>query len=65
MTLEEMKEFKETIATNIMPIAFNMTEEQIKNLIKNVEKDNPELPEGFGAMLFEQIMIMKYNGRVT
>lgn len=65
MTLEEIKEFKETVATTIMPIAINMTEEQIKALIKSVEKDNPELPDGFASMLFEQIMVMKYNGRVT
>jgi len=64
MTLEEIKEFKETIAKNIMPLAINMTEEQIKTLIKNVEDTNPQLPEGFASMLFEQIMLMKYNGRV-
>lgn len=65
MTLEEIKEFKETIATTIMPIAINMTEEQIKSLIKTVEEQNPDLPEGFASMLFEQIMVMKFNGRVT
>ncbi|PLY05353.1 MAG: hypothetical protein C0625_15100 [Arcobacter sp.] len=65
MTQEEIQEFKETIATTIMPIVQYMTEEQIKNTIKNVEKNNPELPEGFSNMLYEQILIMKYNGRIS
>lgn len=65
MTHEEIEEFKVTIAKTIMPIAQNMTEEQIKNIITAVEKENPELPEGFGNMLFEQILVMKYNGRVS
>ena len=38
-----------------------MTEEQIKNIIINVEKSNADLPVGFGAMLFEQIIVHKYN----
>ncbi|TLP35888.1 hypothetical protein [Arcobacter arenosus] len=60
MTQEEIQEFKETIAKNIMPLVQNMTEEQIKNTIMNVEKNNPDLPKGFGNMLFEQIMILKF-----
>ncbi len=60
MTQEEIQEFKETIAKNIMPLVQNMTEEQIKNTIVNVEKNNPDLPNGFGNMLFEQIMILKF-----
>jgi len=60
MTQEEIQEFKETIAKNIMPLVQNMTEEQIKNTIVNVEKSNPDLPKGFGSMLFEQIMILKF-----
>lgn len=60
MTQEEIQEFKETIAKNIMPLVQNMTEEQIKNTIANVEKANPDLPRGFGNMLFEQIMILKF-----
>ncbi len=60
MTQEEIQEFKETIAKNIMPLVQNMTEEQIKNTIVNVEKNNPDLPKGFGNMLFEQIMILKF-----
>lgn len=65
MTQEEIQEFKVTIAQTIMPIAQNMTEEQIKNLIKRVQDENPDLPEGFGNMLFEQILIMKSTGRVS
>ena len=65
MTQEEIQEFKETIAKTIMPLAQNMTEEQIKIIIDNVTKDNPELPKGFGNMIYEQILIMKYNGRIS
>lgn len=61
MTLEEEKEFRQTIVDTILPLAMNMTEDQIKSIIKNVEKDNKSLPKGFGAMLFEQIIINKYN----
>jgi hypothetical protein len=38
-----------------------MTEEQIKNIITSIEKANENLPRGFGSMIFEQIMIHKYN----
>ncbi len=65
MTQEEIREFKETIAKTIIPLAQNMTEEQIKIIINNVTKDNSELPKGFGNMIYEQIMIMKYNGRIS
>lgn len=61
MTLEEQNQFKDEIAKTIMPLAVNMTEAQIRNIIDSVEKENPELPEGFGNMLYEQILIMKYN----
>ncbi|AXH12352.1 hypothetical protein [Halarcobacter bivalviorum] len=63
MTQEEIKEFKETIARTIIPIVQNMTEEQIRDIIKIVEKEHKDLPDGFGNMLYEQILIMKYNGR--
>jgi len=63
MTLEEEKEFKQKIQETIIPLAVNMTEEQIKNIIQTVEKANENLPRGFGSMLFEQIMIHKYNMR--
>ncbi|CAM3467395.1 MAG: hypothetical protein R2837_05665 [Aliarcobacter sp.] len=61
MTLEEEKEFRQKIQDTIVPIAINMTEDQIRSIILSVEKTNPNLPEGFGAMLFEKIMIHKYN----
>ena len=64
MTQEEIKEFKETIAKTIMPLAQNMTEEQIRALITSVEQNTPNLPRGFAAMLFEQVMLMKYNGKI-
>jgi len=63
MTQEEEQEFKHTIARTIIPIVQNMTEEQIRNIIDIVEKEHEDLPEGFGNMLYEQILIMKYNGR--
>lgn len=61
MTQEEVLEFKLTIAKSIIPIVQNMTEEQIRNIIKIVEKEHKDLPQGFGNMLYEQIIIMKYN----
>jgi hypothetical protein len=44
-----------------MPVARNMTENQIRTIIQNVERDNEDLPRGFGAMLFEQIIVNKNN----
>lgn len=61
MTKEEIVEFQEKIAQTIIPVAVNMTEEQIKKVIDNVSKENPELPKGFAKMVFEQILIQKYN----
>jgi hypothetical protein len=61
MTLEEEKEFREKIQDTILPIAMNMTEDQIRSIILSVEKTNINLPKGFGAMLFEKIMVFKYN----
>lgn len=61
MTIEEQTEFKEKIKELIMPYAMNMTEEQIKNIISIVVKENSELPKGFGAMLYEQIILNKYK----
>ena len=63
MTIEEEKEFRQKITDTILPLAINMTEDQIRNIILTVEKENSEILEGFGAMLFEQIMIHKYNMR--
>ena len=61
MTIEEEKEFRQKIKDTIIPLAINMTEEQIKSIILAVEKSNTNLPVGFGAMLFEQIIVHKYN----
>ena len=63
MTQEEVLEFKHTVARTIIPIVQNMTEDQIRNIIDIVEKEHKDLPKGFGNMLYEQILIMKYNGR--
>ncbi|RXK14267.1 hypothetical protein CP965_02115 [Halarcobacter mediterraneus] len=61
MTKEEIQEFKETIKKTIIPIVQNMTEEQIRNIIEIVEKEHTNLPKGFGEMLYEQIIVMKYK----
>ncbi|PLY11347.1 MAG: hypothetical protein ACNI28_00295 [Arcobacter sp.] len=61
MTNEEIQQFKDKIRETIMPMAENMKDEEIKDLIKHVEKENPDLPEGFSNMLFEQITMMKKN----
>ncbi len=61
MTNEEIQQFKDKIRETIMPMAQNMKDEEIKDLIKHVEKENPDLPEGFSNMLFEQIVMMKEN----
>ena len=61
MTIEEEKELRQKITDTILPLAMNMTEEQIKSVIVSVEKGNSEIQKGFGAMLFEQIMVQKYN----
>jgi hypothetical protein len=61
MTLEEEKELRQKITDTILPLAMNMTEEQIKSVIVSVEKGNSEIQKGFGAMLFEQIMVQKNN----
>jgi hypothetical protein len=61
MTFEEEKELRQKITDTILPLAVNMTEDQIRSIIQAVEKDNKDLQQGFGAMLFEQIMVQKYN----
>ena len=65
MTQEEVQEFKVAIATSIMPVVQYMNEGQIKNIILDVEKNTPELPKGFSNMLYEQILIMKYNKKLS
>ncbi|QKF67274.1 hypothetical protein AVENP_1728 [Arcobacter venerupis] len=61
MTIEEEKELRQKITDIILPLAMNMTEDQIRNIIMSVEKDNDNIQKGFGAMLFEQIMVQKNN----
>ena len=61
MTIEEEKELRQKITDTILPLAMNMTEDQIRNIISTVEKENSEILRGFGAMLFEQIMVQKNN----
>ncbi|APW65724.1 MULTISPECIES: hypothetical protein [Arcobacteraceae] len=61
MTKEEEQEYREKLAQTIFPIVSNMTEEQIKQIIVSVEKENPSLTKGFSNMLFQQIMVYKYN----
>jgi hypothetical protein len=61
MTIEEEKELRQKITDIILPLAVNMTEDQIRNIILTVEKNNEEIQEGFGKMLFEQIMVQKNN----
>jgi len=61
MTLEEEKELRQKITDSILPLAMNMTEDQIRTIIFSVEKDNTDIQPGFGAMLFEQVMVQKYN----
>ena len=43
MTLDEEKELRQKITDTILPLAANMTEEQIKSIILSVEKENPEI----------------------
>jgi hypothetical protein len=61
MTKEEEQEFRDQVAQTIFPLVNNMTVEQIRQIIISVEKSNPELPLGFADMLFQQIMVYKYN----
>lgn len=59
MTIEEQQQFRDQIAQTILPLAVNMTMDQVKNIIDNVQSQNPNLPEGFGNMLLEQILVAK------
>jgi hypothetical protein len=59
MTIEEQQQFRDQIAQTILPLAVNMTMDQVKNIIDNVQVQNPNLPEGFGNMLLEQILVAK------
>ena len=61
MAKEEEQEFKDKVTETIFPLINNMTEDQIKQIMISVEKSNPQLPKGFADMLFQQIMVYKYN----
>ena len=60
MTIEEQEIFFNKIKETILPLAINMQDEQIKKIIQTVEETNENLPTGFSAFLFEQIIIHKY-----
>ncbi len=61
MTIEEEEIFIDKIKETLLPIVIYMKEEEIKKIILSVEEHNENLPEGFGDMLFEQLIILKYN----
>ena len=61
MTIEEEQIFIDKIKKTLLPIVIYMKEEEIKKIILSVEEQNENLPEGFGDMLFEQLIILKYN----
>lgn len=61
MTLEEEKIFVDKVKETILPVAIYMNEDEIKKIIEIVENSNENLPNGFGKMLYEQIIILKYN----
>ena len=61
MTIEEEQIFIDKIKETLLPIVIYMKEEEIKKIILSVEEQNENLPEGFGIMLFEQLIILKYN----
>ncbi|AXX84898.1 hypothetical protein CRU86_03530 [Aliarcobacter skirrowii] len=61
MTIEEQQIFIDKIKETILPIAIYLDDDSIKKIIKNVEDTNENLPKGFANMLYEQIIIMKYN----
>ena len=42
MTLEEEKEFRQKVIQTVLPLAINMTEDQIRSIIQNVEKSNED-----------------------
>lgn len=61
MTIEEEQIFIDKIKETLLPIVIYMKEEEIKKIILSVEEQNENLPEGFGDMLFEHVIILKYN----
>ena len=61
MTIKEEQIFIDKIKETLLPIVIYMKEEEIKKIILSVEEQNENLPEVFGDILFEQLIILKYN----
>jgi hypothetical protein len=61
MKKQEEQEFRDKVIETIFPLVNNMTEDTIRQIMISVEKDNPDLPKGFSDMLFQKIMVYKYN----
>ena len=59
MTTQEQEQFLEQIDKTIIPLAINMTQDQVVNIITQVEKSNPDLPDGFANMILEKILVAK------
>ena len=57
MTTEEIKQFQDTIKETILPLAKNMTNLQVEEIIKNV----PQIDDKFKNMLLEQILVIKHK----
>lgn len=61
MTTEEQKIFVDKINETILPIAIYLNEDEIRKIIDEVVKTNDNISESFGDMLFEQVIVLKYN----
>lgn len=61
MTLEEEQLFIDKIKETILPVAIYLTESEIMKIIEDVEKANENIPKGFAKMLYEQVIVLKYN----
>lgn len=57
MTTEEIRQFQDTIKETIIPLAMNMTTQQIEDIINNVQ----EVDSKFKNMLLEQVLMGKNN----
>jgi hypothetical protein len=59
MTSEEIIQFKHTIQETILPHVINLSNEKVAEMVSIIQNQNPELPQGFGSMLLEQLLQMK------
>lgn len=59
MNKEEIEQFKQTIEETILPHVLNISNEKVAELVYMIQNQNPDLPEGFGSMLLEQLLVMK------